>query len=97
MQGAASGREVPANVDAERAILNQILLNGRSDLLIAARIVQPECFFNPGYRTIYEAMLAIARMGANPADVVLLTNWLRAHGKLQEAGGPACIFNVIGA
>lgn len=88
--------EVPHDLEAERAVLNQILMNGRRDLIVAMRILRPEDFFSPAHRTVYEAMQAIGALGANPGDIILLLCWLRAHGLMDVVGGDAGVSSLLG-
>jgi replicative DNA helicase len=92
---APSGSAVPSDVEAERGVLQQIFANGRRDLNLALQIVQPEDFWNAGYREIYRAMAAIGALGGDPADIVLLQSWLKAHGNLALVGGAAGIADIM--
>lgn len=86
---------VPYDLNAEAAILAQIMMHGRAELDAALAIVQPEHFFSPKHRKIFEAMIGIARAGGNPGDPVLLRSWLAAHGDLQFVGGQTGLISVL--
>lgn len=80
---------LPQSVEAEEAVLGAILVNPLS----LGRIIEflnPESFYKPAHRVIYQAMLDLFRKN-EPIDIVTVSEYLRNDEKLDEAGGRAYI------
>src|ERR671924_878895 len=80
----------PHNLDAERAVLGAVLLEGRETLPRVIEVLRPSDFYTEAHRTIYEAMLRLFDRGA-PVDVLNLQEELRRSDRLEFAGGPAAL------
>jgi replicative DNA helicase len=80
----------PHNLDAERAVLGAILLEGREALPRVVEVLRPSDFYTEAHRAIYQAMLALFDRGA-PVDSLTLSEELRRTDQLQFVGGPAAI------
>ncbi len=82
------GPTVPApnDLEAERAILGSVLLGGDLALSRALEFVKADDFAHPGYKIIFAAMCALAKLKV-PIDTVTLSTQLRASNDLDEAGG----------
>ena len=80
----------PHNLDAERAVLGAILLEGREALPRVVEVLRPSDFYTEAHRAIYQAMLTLFDRGA-PVDSLTLSEELRRTDQLQFIGGPAAI------
>ncbi len=76
---------LPHNQDAERAVLGAILLAPHTTGDVA-QILDPQDFYVPAHRWIFEAALDLYEKQGN-FDPILVGEELRKRGKLQEAGG----------
>jgi replicative DNA helicase len=82
-------REMPQNLDAERAVLGSILLMP-SVLSDVTPIVKPQDFYDDAHRKIYEHLL-----GMNAAiDVLLLSERLKQSGDYEDIGGAAYLAEI---
>lgn len=82
-------RVPPQNIEAEESVLGAILLDNDS-IDRATEVLEVDDFYRESHRQIFDAMLRL-RLRAEPIDAVLLTDELRAHGMLEQVGGPAYI------
>src|SRR5436309_14370739 len=80
----------PHNLDAERAVLGAVLLEGREALPRVVEVLRPSDFYTQAHRAIYQAMLTLLDRGA-PVDSLPLNEELRRTDQLQFVGGPAAI------
>ncbi len=85
--------KLPANLEAERALLGGMLLNGFFDaeILLAA-----DDFFLDANRRIYLVMAQLADAG-EPLDLVTVDNALRKTGQLDQVGGPGYLVGLTDA
>lgn len=89
---------IPHNLDAERAVLGALLINnGLYDLI--AGTLKPAHFFRDAHRVIYAAIAAIldAPVSEARADLVLVNDYLKSAGTLEDAGGPAYLAKLCDA
>ena len=84
----------PHNLDAERAVLGAILLEGRETLPRVIELLKPSDFYTEAHRMIYQAMLTLFDRG-EPVDVLTLTEELRRSEQLQAVGGPAALALLV--
>jgi replicative DNA helicase len=80
----------PHNLDAERAVLGAVLLEGREALPRVVEVLRPSDFYTEAHRVLYQAMLTLFDRGA-PVDSLTLSEELRRTDQLQFVGGPAAI------
>jgi replicative DNA helicase len=80
----------PHNLDAERAVLGAILLEGREALPRVVEVLRPSDFYTEAHRALYQAMLTLFDRGA-PVDSLTLSEELRRTDQIQFVGGPAAI------
>jgi replicative DNA helicase len=80
----------PHNLDAERAVLGAILLEGRETLPRVIEQLRPTDFYTDAHRTVYEAMLRLFDRG-EPVDLLTLSEELRRADQLQPIGGHAAL------
>ena len=76
---------LPYDKEAEQSVLGAILHNNDA-LLQAAEILQPDAFFSPAHRDLFQAMLELATRKA-PIDEITLANFLRSRNQLEQVGG----------
>ncbi|HLZ25268.1 MAG TPA: DnaB-like helicase C-terminal domain-containing protein [Ktedonobacterales bacterium] len=81
---------LPCNTDAERNILDSMLINPSLVASIAG-LLEPGDFYRNDYRTIYAAMLAL-HAAQEPVDATTLFDQLDRTGTLEDAGGIGAIF-----
>lgn len=80
-----SGREMPHNIEAERAVIGALMVN--SDAMnIIAEILKPSDFYFENNREIYKSALELFDEGS-PIDIVTLSNDLSMKDKLNAVGG----------
>src|SRR5437773_7688762 len=84
----------PHNLDAERAVLGAILLEGRETLPRVIELLRPSDFYTEAHRVTYEGMLALFSR-SQPVDVLTLTEELRRSEQLQIVGGPAALALLV--
>lgn len=85
-------RPMPAEPEAERAILGAILLN--PGLIHQAReMTRPEDYSVPSLRSVFTTMLALSEQNID-LDPVLIGAALRNEGKLEMVGGIGFITNL---
>lgn len=79
------GKSLPANIDAERAILGAILLHDESYHAIADLLV-PADFYMPAHKAIYQAIVALASSNQR-IDMITLQHQLEIQKEMDVAGG----------
>src|SRR5437867_294569 len=80
----------PHNLDAERAVLGAVLLEGREALPRVVEVLRPSDSYTEAHRAMYQAMLTLFDRG-RPVDSLTLSEELRRADQLQFVGGPAAI------
>jgi replicative DNA helicase len=80
-------RSLPQHLEAEQAVLGAMLID-RDAVPRAVDLLEPEDFYRPAHRLIYECMLELFDK-SEPVDVVTVAAALKAQGKLEAAGGAA--------
>jgi replicative DNA helicase len=90
----ADALPLPANLEAERAVLGAILVdNSLLDVAQQAR-VGPESFFRDAHQRLYRALVTLAER-RSALDMVTVVDELRRAGDLDEVGGPAYVASLI--
>jgi replicative DNA helicase len=84
----------PHNLDAERAVLGAILLEGRETLPRVIELLKPSDFYTEAHRLTYQGMLTLFNR-SEPVDVLTLTEELRRSDQLEIAGGPAALALLV--
>jgi replicative DNA helicase len=77
-------KQLPSNIEAERAVLGSILQDRDAILMVVDRLI-PAQFYLPKHAWIFEAMLNCHRKNV-PADLQMVGNELRIAGRLLEVG-----------
>ena len=84
----------PHNLDAERAVLGAVLLEGRETLPRVIEVLRPSDFYTGANRNIYETMLRLFDRG-EPVDLITLSEELRRESALESVGGPAALALLV--
>ena len=88
-------KPLPSNTDAEKAVLGACIL--RSDVLYElADVLTPEDFYLDKHKALYKAMLELLD-DEGAFDLVVLTEKLKADGKLGKLGGVPYLAELIDA
>lgn len=80
---------MPQNIDAEEAILGAILVSPTCMNKVVEHL-QPESFYKPAHRYVYEAMLQLYN-SEDKIDIVSVSDVLNMNQKLELVGGRAFI------
>ena len=80
-------RVPPHSVEAEQAVIGGLLLDNRAWEQIADRISEAD-FYRNDHRIIFSAIRNLEEK-SQPFDAVTLSEWMQAHGQLEDAGGLA--------
>ena len=83
--GAPSLKGLPASFEAERAVLSAILLN-EENLGLVVDSLNPNDFYVPSHKIVYQAVLDLSRAGQR-IDLVTLQDLLATRNELEEVGG----------
>src|SRR5438046_4856491 len=84
----------PHNLDAERAVLGAILLEGRETLPRVIEVLRPSDFYTEANRATYSTMLRLFDRG-EPVDLLTLQEELRRSDQLEFVGGPAALALLV--
>src|ERR1044071_8032359 len=84
----------PHNLDAERAVLGAILLEGREALPRVVETLKDSDFYTEAHRAIYRSMLTLFDHG-EPVDLLTLQEDLRRTDQLSLVGGPAALALLV--
>ena len=78
-------RELPHDLDAERAILGAMLID-KDAAEEVLNLAIPEDFYEDGHKLIYEGMMYL-RQNRRPVDVTTITTYLMDKNILDKVGG----------
>jgi replicative DNA helicase len=84
----------PHNLDAERAVLGAVLLEGREALPRVIEILRPTDFYTEAHRVVFVTMQTLFDHG-EPVDLITLSEELRRQGQLDFVGGPAALALLV--
>lgn len=79
------GKQLPANIDAERSVIGALLLNDEY-IGKVSEVLVPDDFYNPAHKIIFQVLLDIAQ-ARKRSDIVTLQDELNKRGQLDAAGG----------
>jgi replicative DNA helicase len=85
-------KQLPSNLEAERATLGSVLMDREAIIPIAA-FLAPEHFYLEKHRWIYEAMLECYAK-REPSDLQTVADMLRRRGRLIEVGDLAFLVEL---
>ena len=86
-------QEIPANLDAEQALLGSMLLDAGVADSVIARITE-DAFYSEPHRMVFKAIQAV-RVQGGAVDIVTIMEALRQAGTLELVGGASYI-SVLG-
>lgn len=86
-------QEIPANLDAEQALLGSMLLDAGVADSVIARITE-DAFYSEPHRMVFKAIQAVRAQGG-AVDIVTIMEALRQAGTLELVGGASYI-SVLG-
>ncbi|MGH7388486.1 MAG: replicative DNA helicase [Candidatus Rokuibacteriota bacterium] len=84
----------PHNLDAERAVLGAVLLEGRETLPRVIEMLRSSDFYTEAHRTIFETTLRLFDR-SEPVDLITLSEELRRSDALEAVGGPATLALLV--
>lgn len=93
MSEQATEKPLPNNVDAERAVLGSMMLDGGVIADVLA-ILRPEDFFLNAHKIAFGRMRELATDG-KPLDLTLLSDTFRRHGELDAVGGYVYLAGLV--
>ncbi len=79
------GKQLPANIQAERAVLGAVLLND-SYASVVSEIVKSDDFYLPSHKMIYQVIVDCASQSKR-IDFVMVQDELTKRGQLEISGG----------
>ena len=83
----------PQDIAAEQSVLGSILQNSQA-LNIALDLLQPEYFYLPKHKKIFDAAKHLDTLGCG-VDLVTIQTVLRSNGRLEEIGGFSYLHDLI--
>jgi len=86
---AAAERTLPHNLEAERSVLDAILVHNDA-FNLAAQVIDSRDFYRDAHRRIFDCMVALNERH-DAIDFVTLKEELARAGELDEVGGPAYV------
>jgi replicative DNA helicase len=95
MENNAPIKSIPANLEAEQAVLGSLLIDPDA-ILKVANFLRPEDFFRERHSWLYDVMLALHER-REPLDFVTVVDELERRGQIEELGGPAYVTDLIGS
>ncbi len=91
--GTLPPKTVPANIEAERAVLGALMIDPDA-IIKVANFLRAEDFYRERHGWIYEAMTALNERH-EPLDFVTLVDELERIDRLEDVGGPAYLSDLI--
>jgi replicative DNA helicase len=92
-QTAVPLKGVPANIEAERAVLGALMIDPDA-IIKVANFLRAKDFYRERHGWIYDAMASLNER-REPLDFVTLTDELERREQLEEVGGPAYLTDLI--
>ena len=81
---------MPQDIQAEEAVLGAILVNPASVMTKVVETLNPESFYKPAHRYVFEAMLQLFNQN-QMIDIVSVSDVLSYSSKLEMVGGRAFV------
>lgn len=94
-RGAVFDKAPPQNNEAEMCVLGCCVLSDRAADEVGA-LIQPEHFYVPAHRVIYEALTRLKQRGS-AVDLVTVRDELISRGQLAMCGGVEYLMQVVEA
>ncbi len=90
---AEAARPLPQSMEAERAVLGGIMLDG-SQALAIAELIEPADFYSDRHRSLYQLLLAMAQAD-QPTELLAVVDRLVASGTAEEVGGISYVSALV--
>jgi replicative DNA helicase len=90
--GRGSDRVPPHSLESEVSVLGSCLIS-KDAATVAIELLKPDDFYRNAHRVVFEAVQALAG-ASEPVDAVTVTEWLSRHGRLDEVGGAAALYDL---
>jgi replicative DNA helicase len=90
--GRVPDRVPPHSLEAEVSVLGSCLIS-RDAVAVALEVLKPDDFYRNAHRVVFEAVQALAG-ASEPVDAVTVTEWLSRHGRLDDVGGAAALYDL---
>ena len=90
---ATPAKAIPANLEAEQAVLGSLLIDPDAIVKIAS-FLRPKDFYRERHAWLYEAMFSLHERH-EPLDFITVVDELERRGQIEEIGGPAFIADLI--
>jgi len=94
--GGGSGRQLPAAVDAEKAVLSGLFVGPDAFETVVFEGLKVEHFYHPHHAYVFAAMTQIYEDG-DPINTVTVSEALMKQHKLEQIGGPAFLAQLESA
>ncbi len=91
--GSQAERVPPQNLEAEQSVLGSMLLE-RDAIARVVELLRSEDFYRDAHRRIFDAITDLFERG-EPADLISVTDRLRAKGALDDIGGAAYVTSLL--
>ncbi|MDR7418934.1 MAG: replicative DNA helicase [Armatimonadota bacterium] len=88
-------RVPPQNLEAEQSVLGSMLLE-RDAIARVLELVRADDFYRDAHRRIFEVIADLFERG-EPADLISVTDRLRAQGVLDDVGGASYVTSLLHA
>jgi replicative DNA helicase len=82
----------PHNLDAEKAVLGAVLIDGRRFANVVTAL-EPHDWFRDVHSRIFDGMAAIHERGES-VDFLTVKDELQRRGQLEDVGGPAYLASL---
>ncbi|NQZ95749.1 MAG: replicative DNA helicase [Myxococcales bacterium] len=89
---APSGRVLPQDLEAEKAVLSGLLLDNDAIHTVLTE-VKPGDFYHPAHQQLYQAMLTLQDEN-EPVDLHTLSDYLNSRKLLDAIGGPIFLAEI---
>jgi replicative DNA helicase len=87
-------RALPNNTDAEKGVLSAMLQSPDDVTGEAVQLLQPNAFYVPSHKILYELILKLSDEG-KPIDAITLQEALIREDKMDKVGGPSAVLELI--
>ena len=87
-------RALPNNIDAEKGVLSAMLQSPDEIAGEAVQLLQPNAFYVPSHKILYELILKLSDEG-KPIDAITLQESLIREDKMDKVGGPSAVLELI--
>jgi replicative DNA helicase len=82
----------PHSLEAEVSVLGSCLIS-KDAVVVSLELLKPDDFYRNAHRVVFEAVQALSS-ASEPVDAVTVTEWLSRHGRLDEVGGAAALYDL---